>query len=132
MTKTKKWGDLSDAKASVLLRKLVVDRRHESLEQIQTAFAQLSGHRVEGYVIPQQPSAFNLRFCSSSLLGSTPLQDFKSYEKIDSKDVAVGLVALQPDGAIFLKLGEAAALMWNDAGTWVTITDEDLDGTPVH
>lgn len=117
----------------MLLEKLLVDNLYQSLEQIRTVFARLSGHRVEARSIPVQKCAFDLRFCASSLFKDAPLRDFDHYEEIDGKGVEVGMVAMQPDGAVLLTLGlSAAALLWKDGDQWVTITDQDLEGRPLH
>lgn len=132
MTKAKRWGDLSDEKASMLLRKLLVGNQYQPLEQIKATFARLSGHRVEAHIIPVQTCAINLRFAASGVRRDAPLKDVPHYEKIDWKDVAVGIVAMTPDGAVLLQLGEAAAILWKDGDRWVTIIDEDLNGKPLH
>lgn len=128
-----RWGNKPDSKVSLLLKKLLVDNIHEPVEQIRSTFEQLSGHRVEARLIPVQSCAFDLRFCASSLFKETPLRDFEHYEKIGVKEIEVGLVAMQSDGAVLLTLGlGAAALLWNEGGRWVTITDDALDGEPVQ
>lgn len=133
MTTVKRWGSLSDEKVSTLLRKLIVESLYEPLDTIQAEFTRRSGHRVEARTIPVQECAINLRFCASSLFKAAPLRDFDPYEMIDGKNVEVGLVVMQPDGAVLLQLGaSAAALLWKDGDQWVTITDEDLDGKPLH
>lgn len=134
MTKAIKWGNLPDEKCSLLLRKLLVDIQSQPLETIQEEFERRSGHRVEAHVIQTQACALDMRFCASSLFKDAPLRDFAGYEKIDGKDVEIGLVAMSPDGAVLLQLGTGggSALLWNDNGKWVTILDEDLDGKPLH
>lgn len=133
MTKTKRWGALPDAEVSVLLRKLLVGSQYQPLEQIKATFARLSGHRVEARIIPARACAYDLRFCASGLFKNAPLRDFDHYEEIDGKTVEVGLVVMQPDGAVLLQLGlSAAAVLWKDENCWVTITDDDLTGKPLH
>jgi len=131
-TSVKRWGDQPDPQVSLLLKTLLAGNLYAPLGQILSAFERLSGHRVEAHLIPVQPCAMALRFCASWVQKDAPLKDVPHYEKINGKDVAVGIVAMSPDGAVLLQLGEAAALLWKDGDQWITITDDAIDGEPVE